>query len=305
MAKKKKYSTNTITDDNKITPFLSSSGELAYTPENPPDRDYFFQYGWILPKIISDSKWKKCHHYFGNPIKSDSDFLFDFWHKARKGDVDKIALIYGQKLKNSLIAPIAVYQHKHLYKEGDYYLLIQHGSYQQISKKEQPLIDQGMLIIYRGIGKSKEFNYLKYDLPLNGKKESDVLDKYFDIQMSAFADSELSFSIAHNYVIRVETDFLTKENVTWDDIANSKQFDWNKDKFMNNLRVAYRQSYSLDCYMATQKFGPNYVKCLTPISNVRITTFFAGENEVNIIDPSIIEILSTIGCKNEVINPYD
>ncbi len=141
MAKKKKYSTNTKTDDNRITPFLSSSGELAYTPENPPDRDYFFQYGWILPNIIKGSKWKRCHHYFGNPEKSESDFLFDFWNKAREGHVKKSSLIYGQKLTNSFIAPIAIYQSEHRYKEGDYYLLIQHGSYQQISKKQQPLID--------------------------------------------------------------------------------------------------------------------------------------------------------------------
>jgi hypothetical protein len=38
--------------------------------------------------------------------------------------------------------------------------------------------------------------------------------------------------------------------------------------------------------------GGNYVKCTTPLNNVRITSFFAGESEVNIIDPRKVEILT-------------
>jgi hypothetical protein len=44
--------------------------------------------------------------------------------------------------------------------------------------------------------------------------------------------------------------------------------------------------------MAEWKFVPNYVRCTTPINNVRITSFFAGECEVTIIDPRKVKIES-------------
>jgi len=45
------------------------------------------------------------------------------------------------------------------------------------------------------------------------------------------------------------------------------------------------------------KFGPHYVVCKTPLGNIRLTTFFAGEHEVRIIDPSQVEILEAHGCR--------
>jgi hypothetical protein len=37
--------------------------------------------------------------------------------------------------------------------------------------------------------------------------------------------------------------------------------------------------------------------CRTPLNNIRITTFFAGEHEVRVLDPSRVELLAAIGCK--------
>lgn len=45
-----------------------------------------------------------------------------------------------------------------------------------------------------------------------------------------------------------------------------------------------------------RKFGPNYVRLRTPLSNVRITTFVCGENEVKVIDPNKLEVIEAVGC---------
>jgi len=39
----------------------------------------------------------------------------------------------------------------------------------------------------------------------------------------------------------------------------------------------------------------------TPLSNLRITTFFAGESEVKIVDPSRVSVVKTVGCQIEFI----
>jgi hypothetical protein len=59
---------------------------LAYTPEEPPARDYFFQYSWIIPEIFDKSVNLREHRYFGSPRKSDARFLFDFWENVRNGN---------------------------------------------------------------------------------------------------------------------------------------------------------------------------------------------------------------------------
>ncbi len=61
------------------------------------------------------------------------------------------------------------------------------------------------------------------------------------------------------------------------------------------------QSYSLDPVIGTQKFGPHYVVLKTPLSDLRITTFFAGESEVKIVDPSRVSAVETVGCQMEFI----
>lgn len=300
MAKRKKYSTITITEKNIISPWLSASGELAYTPEKPPAKDYFFQYGWLFPDIINNTSDKKRHYYFGHPIKTYSDSLFSFWDLARNGKVKQVKLCYGHKDGIDFKAPIAVYQYRPQYKKHDVYLLIQHGSYQLIPMEDQPFMNKGLIIIYRGVGKSKEYKYLKIELPLTNKKHYVLLDKYFAVQEKTFSDSALSFTIAHAYVARCETGFLNSD-VTWDYIANSIGFKWGKDKFASQLRASYLQGFTLDKIIASMKFGPNYVKCITSISNIRLTTFFAGEHEVNAIDPRKIEIIKTINCKEKAI----
>ena len=49
--------------------------------------------------------------------------------------------------------------------------------------------------------------------------------------------------------------------------------------------------------MSENKFGPHRVVCRTALTNIRITTFFAGEHEVRVIDPSCVELLAAVGCE--------
>jgi hypothetical protein len=37
----------------------------------------------------------------------------------------------------------------------------------------------------------------------------------------------------------------------------------------------------------------------TSLSNIRLTTFFAGESEMRIIDPSRVSVVDAVGCQVE------
>jgi hypothetical protein len=52
---------------------------------------------------------------------------------------------------------------------------------------------------------------------------------------------------------------------------------WPRHGFASNLWRAAQQSYSLDLVMGVRKFGPHHMEVKTFLSNIQITTFFAGE----------------------------
>jgi len=52
-----RLSTSTLQGE-AIVPWLASAGELAYSPHSPPDRDYYFQYSWVIPGIFQGgTRW--------------------------------------------------------------------------------------------------------------------------------------------------------------------------------------------------------------------------------------------------------
>ncbi len=81
------------------------------------------------------------------------------------------------------------------------------------------------------------------------------------------------------------TDHIARERGV--DIDGSAALLWN----------TVHQSFSLARWVAERKFGPNYVVCETPLDNIRITTFFAGEGEAHIVDPSAVQVVETVGCR--------
>jgi hypothetical protein len=46
-----RFSTSTLAGE-AFVPWLAAAGELAYSPDLPPERDYYFQYSWVLPAIF-------------------------------------------------------------------------------------------------------------------------------------------------------------------------------------------------------------------------------------------------------------
>ena len=80
-----RFSTSTILGSKCLVPWLAAEGPLAYSPAEPPARDYFFQYSWMLPGIFDSQINLREHRYFGSRLKERAGFLFDFWEDARKG----------------------------------------------------------------------------------------------------------------------------------------------------------------------------------------------------------------------------
>jgi hypothetical protein len=306
----KKYSTLTVRSDGVIVPWLAAEGPLAYSPENPPETNYRFQYSWLMPRVYSDSrhyyfgKWSSLSRQYGH---SDVQLLVDFWDKARANTIEPICVSPGERTANGFTAPIACYRFLRDWNNRDTYFFMQHGSYLLIDVAEQPLLKDGMLVLYRGLGKKRRFCWRSYDNNLSPQQNS-ILQRYFDVHFKAFSDSEISFQIAHVWVRRAETGFL-KWEMSWIDLAQQTGFNPESEHLSRRLTDAYRQSFTLIKRTAAWKFGPNYVRCLTPLNNVRITSFFAGESEVNVIDPRKIEITTpclgksmygTINLKDEV-----
>ena len=55
--------------------------------------------------------------------------------------------------------------------------------------------------------------------------------------------------------------------------------------------------YALEEWCAARKFGSNYVKFRTPLTNIRITTFVCNETEVKVIDPNKLVVIEAVGCR--------
>ena len=63
------------------------------------------------------------------------------------------------------------------------------------------------------------------------------------------------------------------------------------------IQSALYSGYALEEWCASRKFGPNYVKFRTPLTNIRITTFVGNETEVKVIDTNKLEVMEAVGCK--------
>ena len=47
---------------------------------------------------------------------------------------------------------------------------------------------------------------------------------------------------------------------------------------------------------AARKFGSNYVKFHTPLTNVHIIALVCNQTEVTVIDPNKLEVIEAVGC---------
>ncbi len=295
---RKRYSTSTLLDASHCVPWLAAEGPLAYAPENPPETDYFFQYGWILPEIFNSDLRDRRHRYFGTPIRDDAEPLFEFWRQARRGLAKRVHLSLGSFWENTLHVPIAVYLTKQFRHDVDQWLFIQHGSYQWISLADQPHVD-GYVLLYRGIEKETTFRYRRFEHDLRNPEDQRSWSFYLELQWQMLSDSVLSFNTIHDRTKRCETGFLNDGTWLADRLAGEAGLEIKSDGFTHMRWTAATSAFSLERRIAQWKFGPHFVVARTPITNIRLTTFFAGEAEVRVVDPLRVEFRETVGCTVE------
>src|SRR5208283_1039385 len=157
----------------------------------------------------------------GSSLKNSACFLFDFWGNVRKRNgaalhqYSQLGVFSDIEVK----APIAAYHHVRKLYDTAGSVLIQHGSYQWISDQDQPNVECGQVLLYRGIAENTAFRCLQFRL------------------------EELSPA---NRVNRCETDGL--RHATWlgDEVATAAGLDIHSAGFANELWHAAQQSYSLD-----------------------------------------------------------
>jgi len=289
----KRYSTSTRTSDDLLVPWLAAKGPLAYTPEAPPARDSLFQYGWVLPQVCRLGL--RRHVYFGAYPRDQAQDLFAFWEDARRGKAERVAVRDGRLANGTVEAPIAVYRHSTRPREN-HYLIIQHGSYQRVPVEEQPDLEAGHVLLHRGIGDAKVFHFPVRHRVRSAPKFESEWEKYVKLQFEILSRSDLSFNSIHDRAKRSETEHIHDRSWITDDLAAQRGLDIEHEPWTRALWGAAHQSFALRNRVSEHKFGPNRVVCRTPLTNIRITTFFAGEHEVRIIDPDRVELVAAIGC---------
>jgi len=112
-----------------------------------------------------------------------------------------------------------------------------------------------------------------------------------DVHARTLADSVTSFNVAHCNVSRTETGHLNDKTFLLEELCQAAGL-----SSTPGLDSLLYSGYALEEWCGVRKFGPNYVKLRTPLTNVRITTFVCGETEVKVIDHNKIEVIESVGC---------
>ncbi len=126
-----RFSTSTLNADDEVVPWLAATGELAYSPQSPPERDDFFQYSWVVPGILREGINKRRHYWFGDPSKDERKvrLLFRFWNA---GAHDPLFVSNGvARADADVSAPTAAYRRADVHPSGhtsQHLMMMQHGS---------------------------------------------------------------------------------------------------------------------------------------------------------------------------------
>ena len=287
-----RFSTSTLAAGADVVPWLAAAGELAYSPQMPPERDYFFQYSWIVPGVFASGTNTRRQYWFGDRRKGSPEvrLLFGFWNRARQGEYDALYLSNGMAVPTAEVtAPLAAYRHTDIHPSGsarERLILIQHGSYHIGDIQSQPLVDRGEAVLYRGIQKAE--TYLLHRLTTG-----DMRGRLMNVHARSLTDSVVSFNAVHCNLVRCETDLFNDRSFMFDGLC--REAGLAPDDPL--IRSALYSGYALEEWCASRKFGPNYVKFRTPLTNIRITTFVCNETEVKVIDTNKLEVIEAVGCK--------
>jgi hypothetical protein len=282
-----RFPTSTLAGD-EFVPWLASAGELAYSPHSPPERDYYFQYSWVIPGIFRAGTGVRRHFWFGSPFKDSREvrLLFAFWNRARRGEVHALYVSNGMAALEDVTAPLAVYRHSEVYPfTRERLIFLQHGSYLMADVESQPQIDRGEVVLYRGIQNAEVFLFRRLT-------STDTRLRLMGVHARSLADSVISFNAAHCNVSRAETGCFNDRSFILSDLCLAAGL-----APKHPVTALLYSGYALEEWCAARKFGPNYVKLRTALSNVRITTFVCNETEVKVIDPNKLEVIDAVGCR--------
>jgi hypothetical protein len=282
-----RFSTATL-DGEEFVPWLASAGELAYAPHMPPERDYHFQYSWVIPGIFCAGTNVRRHFWFGSPYKDSPEvrLLFSFWNYARRGKVDALFVSNGLARLEDVTAPLSIYRHSDIYaSRAERLIFIQHGSYLITDVKSQPYTDRGEVVLYRGVQNAQVFI-------LRRLTTADIRLRFLKVHAQSLGDSVTSFNTVHCNVSRTETGWFNDRSFMLDDLSLAVGLEPKPP-----ITSLLYSGYALEKWCAAQKFGSNYVKLRTPLTNIRITTFVCNETEVKVIDPNKVELIEAVGCR--------
>jgi hypothetical protein len=188
--------TSTIASGGTVVPWLAATGPLAYRPEEPPVRDYSFQYGWVLREVFADGTAGRRHHFwFGAARREDAREIFAFWEAARSRPPQQVLECVGIVEQDRVTAPIAVYRTAGALG-GPALLLMQHCSYQIVEPADQPQVENGFLLLYRGVQKARRFR--TETLGLSDTDAQRTWRRYLGVQAQVLSDSVQSFSTVHD-----------------------------------------------------------------------------------------------------------
>jgi len=194
-----------------------------------------------------------------------------------------------------ITAPIAVYRMKDVL-DRELYVLIQHGSYQLVPVDHQLRLVSGEVTLYRGIERAPTFGFPGSGGATLMASAPAIWQSYARAQLRMLSDAVTSFNTIHDRTVRCETTHIQDRSRLADKIASEEGLNLVEGPGSVLWRAAC-ESFTLVRWVAENKFGPSYVVGKTPIDNVRITTFFAGEHEVRVLDPERFEICETHGCR--------
>jgi len=168
--------------------------------------------------------------------------------------------------------------------------MMQHASYHIGDIDSQSRIEHGEVVLYRGIQAAEVF-------VLHRLTTTETRRQVMNLHSQSLTDSVISFNAAHCNLMRCETGYLNDRSFLFNGLCREARLDPDAPA----IRSVLYSGYALEEWCASQKFGPNYVKFRTPLTNIRITTFVAGETEVKVIDPNKLEVIEAVGCTvNEV-----
>ena len=222
------------------------------------------------------------------PLKDSPEvrLLFTFRNRARQGELDTLYVSNGIAGLDDVTAPLAVYRHSDVYPfTRERLIFVQHGSYLIADVESLPHLDRGEVVLYRGLQKAEMFLFRRLTT-------ADVRMRLMSVHARTLADSVTSFNAMHCNVSRTETGWFNDRSFMLSDLCREAGLE-PKPPIMSLLY----SGYALEEWCAARKFGSNYVKFQTPLTNIRITTFVCNETEVKDIDPNKQEVIEAVGCR--------